>query len=156
MNHITTKFERLAAYHSIEDFPDMANLAEAFYDAGISAALQQSNCKEAVLTHGYQQSATCYKNLPKYLEHTQSALTQTQVQQLSHVLRTILNEFDKNRQECKYIVRNLWDKCNPLDPETQVEYTTMNRYKAIGRELKHTTKKLSEIQRVLKKLQKQG
>lgn len=156
MNHITTKFERTLATFGIEDEPQMAELAEAFYDAGISAALQQSNCKEAVLTHGYST-----KHEPMFLDVDRCKvngpeLTQAQIQFLSSVLNRILNSFEESKIVMKRNINMLWDESDPGDPETADNYRALNKWKNHLRELKLTYNRMAATQRILKKMQKKA
>lgn len=151
MNHITTKFERLANIYGLQDGDDLKEMVEAFYDAGISAALQQSNCKEAVLTHGYST-----KHEPKFLREQNVELTQSQVQFLSSVLNRILNSFEESKIVMKRNINMLWDESDPGDPETADNYRALNKWKNHLRELKLTYNRMAATQRILKKMQKKA
>lgn len=147
-NNITERFDRLTEWHGIDE-AWMLELVKTFYEAGLAQGLQlpvQHKCK----------LVTKNSEPLHFPVEPNSKLSQAQVQQLSSILNKILNEFEQYKQDSKRIVGDLWGHCNPEDPDTYNVYNQMNLYKDNLREIKETYNKMASLQRILKKMAKNG
>lgn len=160
-DNVKFKFNRLAHAAGIRS-DDVRAIAEMFFKLGLSFGLKdepEKLCKLVSDTSVLHLTVGCeavytVENLltdPGYFtEDYYETLTQEELQFMTHVFRSILNEFEHHRTVVNRAVDYFWNQSDPTNPDTAREYRELNNVKNIKRELKSKTKKLAEIQRKLK------
>lgn len=89
-----------------------------------------------------------------FLLNEQSVLSQSDLQRLQFVLRTILNSISNSRYDLARNASQLYTLCDPAKPETEQFFEMLNNVRESQRQSKKFYKQLAAIQNKLKKLQK--
>lgn len=110
--------------------------ARRIFEAGINVALH----------HQTQQSVLLQKE-----PRVKKELSQADLQFISHVFNSILNEFNENLVVLDRAVKVQYSKSNAEDPiVTRNDFDLLNYYRDMQRDLKAKTLKMAKIQNKLK------
>lgn len=169
--HIDEKFNQL--FKELElDFhlQDDVDCYRWMFDKAVEFALkQQPVTKSALTTKNFHRKVEPVINTKEnhmqndqdlipfpsfYLLDNSHELTQSEVQTLQFVLRTILNHVGQERAEAKRISKTLYKMCDKDKPETEEFFHMLNNVRNSARQQREFYLKLSKIQNKIKKMQK--